>query len=95
VGCQLHGAACRTSEGWDQAHTDSDRPYTTEELAARSEAPHLHAYPSKQAYLLGWHTWRALRRDGRLTTAEAEVQFICLAERLEIPPEAARHMWAS
>ena len=32
-------------------------------------------YPTHDAYLLAWYTWRALRRDARLTDDELGAQF--------------------
>lgn len=41
-----------------------------EQLAASSPGPDRAAYTTDDAYLLDWYTWRALRRDGRLSDAE-------------------------
>jgi hypothetical protein len=70
IGCRLHGPACRTLWGYDQAHTDSTHPYTVEELASRQEAPHRYAYPTVEAYEEGFRTWRAMRRDDEPTYLE-------------------------
>lgn len=31
-------------------------------------------FPSHDAYLLAWYTWRSTRRDSRLTDAESEAK---------------------
>ena len=41
-----------------------------EQLAASSAGPDHAAHSTHGAYLLNWYTWRALRRDGRLSDAE-------------------------
>lgn len=73
--CRKHGAGCVVPWGYNPDHTDSDRPYTLDELNARREAPHRYAYPTLAAYLEGFHLWRALRRDARPNRAEADVLF--------------------
>jgi hypothetical protein len=79
---RLHGPGCRVAWGWDREHSDSDRPYTVDELAARHENPHFYAYPDEDAYLRGWNLWRALRRDGELNSAELDVVTILRTERV-------------
>lgn len=74
-GCRRHGRGCRVLWGYDQDHTDSDRPYTLDELAVRKDGPHRYAYPTDEAYKEGWHLWLALRRDARLSRAESDVIF--------------------
>ncbi|WP_425244840.1 hypothetical protein [Streptomyces sp. NEAU-NA10] len=37
--------------------------------------PRYEDYPTHDAYLLAWYTWRALRRDERLTDEELTAQF--------------------
>lgn len=82
-GCRRHGHGCQVPWGYDEAHTDSDRPYTTEELAARTECPHRFAYPTYDAYKEGWRLWRALRRDARPTPAEADTVWNLFLDRLD------------
>lgn len=72
--CRLHGRPCTIPPGWDRDHTDSPRPYTLDELEQRQECPHFGAYPDDDAYLLGWHIWRQIHRDGRLNEAESAVR---------------------
>lgn len=81
--CRLHGPGCSTQWGWDEAHTDSPRPYTLDELEHRQDDPHLYAYPDVDAHLAGWHLWRALRRDGRLNEEEEAVRWAGVEERLQ------------
>lgn len=40
-----------------------------------STEPRRQDFPTHDAYLLAWYTWRALRRDGELTDEERAVQF--------------------
>lgn len=80
--CRIHGRRCSIPWGYDRDHTDSDRPYTLAELAVRAECPHFYAYPTPDDYLAGWNLWRALRRDDRLTGAEADARFQVVAERI-------------
>lgn len=68
--CRLHGLGCGIRWGYDPVHTDSDRPYTLDELAARDDGPHRYAYPDNAAYVAGFRLWRALRRDSALTAVE-------------------------
>jgi len=82
--CRKHGRGCSVSWGYDQAHTDSDRPYTVEELGERAEAPHYFAYASNREYEQGFHIWRAMRRDDLLTAAEREARELVFLERLGI-----------
>lgn len=66
-------------------------PYTVDELDQLSQSPDRFAYPSHEAYLIGWYTWRALRRDGRLNEAEYAVQsetVLAHAERVLRAPDA-------
>jgi hypothetical protein len=77
--CRLHGEGCHVAWGYDRAHTDSTRPYTTEELAERLEGPHYYAYPTLEAYQEGYALWLALRRDARPTYLEG---LVALAVRL-------------
>ncbi|MEU9925106.1 hypothetical protein AB0H51_28125 [Streptomyces griseoluteus] len=69
--CRLHGEGCHVTWGYDQAHTDSRRPYTLQELAEREAPPHRYAYPTNEAYVQGFRLWRALRRDARPTHLES------------------------
>jgi hypothetical protein len=71
--CRAGHEGCRTPAGWDPEHSDQQTPYTLDQLAGREQAPHPGAYPDTQAYLLGFHVWRALRRDARLSAAEYAV----------------------
>ena len=80
--CRLHGPPCTTPPGWDPAHADSTRPYTLDELEQREESPHFGAYPDEDAYLLGWHTWRQIRRDSRLNEAESAVRWAGIERRI-------------
>lgn len=73
--CRLHGPRCSTPWGYDRAHTDSPRPYTPDELAARyacGNPPHRYAYASTADYVQGWELWRAIGRDGRLNPDEGQ-----------------------
>lgn len=46
--CRIHGPACSTPWGYDEAHTDQRHPYTIEQLAAPGRAaPHRFAYDSR------------------------------------------------
>ncbi|PNG22435.1 hypothetical protein [Streptomyces cahuitamycinicus] len=83
--CRIHGRGCRTPWGYDQAHTDSARPYTVEELSDRQEAPHRYAYPTAEAYVEGFRVWRAMRRDDELTPLER-----LLATSVRMAPLGAR-----
>lgn len=83
--CRLHGSGCAVAWGYDQAHTDSARPYTLEELADREDGPHYFAYPDTAAYEAAWHAWRALRRDSRLTAEEANAADGVRLARLGFP----------
>ncbi|OQQ12938.1 hypothetical protein B0675_36455 [Streptomyces sp. M41(2017)] len=84
MNCRKHGPGCSVRWGYDQEHTDSGRPYTAGELGERVEAPHRHAYSSAQEYELGFRTWRAMRRDDRLTAAEEQVREPLILGRLGI-----------
>ncbi len=46
------------------------------------EQPQYGDYPTKAAYELAWYTWRAIRRDGRLTRDEMEAQLDAIRERI-------------
>lgn len=74
LGCRLHGQRCQVPWGYDPAHTDSTRPYTVDELAARREAPHRYAYGPYRDYELAFYTWRSLHRDARLNAQEEDVR---------------------
>lgn len=80
--CRLHGPTCTIPWGWDTAHTDSPDPYTLAQLEGRTEPPHLHAYPTADAYRQGWHLWRALRWDAELNPAEADTRLAGVEEHL-------------
>lgn len=71
--CRAGHPNCCVPWGYDEAHTDSDRPYTLDELAERETAPHRYAYPTLDEYLYGFKLWRSLRRDARLTYAENDI----------------------
>ncbi|MFE1767250.1 hypothetical protein ACFW81_23905 [Streptomyces angustmyceticus] len=88
--CRLHGPGCRTPWGYDQAHTDSPRPYPLNELAEREQGPHRFAYSTTEAYELGWYTWRALRRDAEPTRAERDAAFEVLEAHLSAHPRRSR-----
>lgn len=91
LGCRVHGSSCRVPWGYDDAHTDSPRPYTLDELDARRLPPHRFAYPSLEAYLAGWELWRALKRDEAPTADEWEMLFRVRMERIaERAPEWLR-----
>lgn len=85
--CRLHGEGCHVTWGYDQAHTDSRRPYTVQELAEREAAPHRYAYPTNEAYVQGFRLWRALRHDAQPTYLErltaTAVQLAPLTGRLQ------------
>lgn len=70
--CRKHGRGCAIRWGYDREHTDTDRPYTVDELADRDEGPHFYAYPSHDDYVAGWTLWKALLRDSRPTAAEQD-----------------------
>lgn len=40
-----------------------------------SDEPSRQDFPDHDTYLLAWHTWRALRRDERLTDEERAARF--------------------
>lgn len=80
--CRIHGPGCGVPWGYDRDHTDSDLPYTLAELAERTDCPHFYAYPTSEDYLEGWNLWRALRRDDRLSGAEADVKWQLVQERI-------------
>lgn len=84
MGCRLHGPGCQVRWGYDQEHTDSDHPYSVDELGDRAEAPHRYAYPTVQQYEQGFHIWRAMRRDDRLTRAEEQAREPVVLARLGI-----------
>lgn len=84
TGCRIHGAGCRVPWGYDEAHTDSSRPYTLDELAERPDAPHRYAYPTVRDYERGFYLWRALQVDARLTRAERDAQDSVLLARMGI-----------
>lgn len=94
TGCRLHGRDCRVVWGYDRAHTDSTRPYTTEELAERESAPHRYAYPTVGEYRDGFTLWRALQRDARPTYLEnltaTAVRLAPVAGRLQYLPAGHR-----
>lgn len=73
LGCRIHGEACRTPWGYDEAHTDQRTPYTLDQLATRNCDPHYFAYSDAASYEQGWYLWRALRRDAEPNAAEADV----------------------
>ena len=83
--CRKHGKGCTVPWGYDSEHTDSDHPYSVDELAARVEAPHRYAYRSNREYELGFYTWRSMRRDGRLTRDEERAREPVLLAHLGIP----------
>lgn len=82
IGCRLHGPSCTAPPGWDREHSDSDRPYTVDELAARTQGPHFGAYDSYEDYMAGWALWKALLRDSRLSPQERAVVQPMRDERL-------------
>ncbi|MEO3875514.1 hypothetical protein ABGB18_42605 [Nonomuraea sp. B12E4] len=65
---------------------DPGGPYALDELAERKHCPHMSAYPSVEEYERGFHLWRALRRDGRLTMAESDAKMRVVVEHMN-----ARH----
>jgi hypothetical protein len=80
--CICPDLACPVPVGWDRAHSDTLRPYTLDELAARADGPHFHAYPGVEEYQAGWRLWRALRIESRLTPLEDFVRVLARAEIL-------------
>ena len=82
--CRKHGRGCAIRWGYDQDHSDTDRPYTLDELADRSDGPHFYAYPSHDEYVAGWQLWKALLRDSRPTTAEQDAADSARLARLGI-----------
>lgn len=86
--CRKHGRGCSVAWGYDQDHTDTDRPYTLDELADRQDGPHFCAYPSHDEYVAGWQLWKALRRDSRLATAERDAADSVRLARLGIHAES-------
>lgn len=89
--CRIHGPACAVPWGYDEAHTDQRHPYTPEQLADRQEGPHFYAYPTPEAYVEGWHLWRAYRRDERLNAEEAAVRWALIEAGIlgRLPPDIA------
>lgn len=83
--CRKHGRGCAVRWGYDQEHTDSNRPYTVDELSERIEAPHRYAYPTVRDYELGFYIWRAMRRDDRLARDEEQAREPMILARLGIP----------
>lgn len=71
--CRAGHRNCTVGWGYDEAHTDSPRPYTLDELAARTAPPHRFAYPSVEEYVDAFHLWRSLRRDAEQTHAERDI----------------------
>lgn len=53
-----------------------------------SEQPHREDFPTHDAYLLAWHTWRAIQRDGRLNDEE-------LAAAYAVKEARVRELFAS
>lgn len=49
-------------------------------LASLQRGPERYDYPTHDAYLLAWRTWRAIQRDNRPTQAEADIS---LAVRID------------
>ena len=49
--------------------------------------PRREDFPTRNAYLLAWYTWRAIQRDGRLTDEERTAQF-------EVTEAHIRHRFA-
>jgi hypothetical protein len=47
-------------------------------------APHRDDYPSYDAYIAAWHSWRIVRRDDRLNDEE-------LAAKYDVIEEYVRH----
>lgn len=45
--------------------------------------PRYEDYPTHDDYLLAWHTWRALRRDERLTDEELAAQFEVIEQAIK------------
>ena len=86
--CRKHGQGCNVRWGYDLDHTDSDHPYSVDELAGRHEAPHRYAYPSVREYELGFYTWRSMRRDDRLTRDEEQAREPMILRRLGISGES-------
>lgn len=87
--CRAGHPNCCVPWGYDEAHADSDRPYTLDELAERETAPHRYAYPTLDEYLFGFKLWRSLRRDARLTYDENDIvwrwQVEKMASELNLP----------
>lgn len=73
IRCRAGHLNCRIPWGYDGDHTDSDRPYTLDELAARRDPPHRYAYPTVDEYVFAFKLWRSLRRDACQSDAEREV----------------------
>lgn len=44
--------------------------------------PRREDFPTHDAYLLAWHTWRALQRDGRLNGEELAAAYDAKEERV-------------
>lgn len=51
-------------------------------LGGMDQEPRYGDYPTTAAYELAWYTWRAVRRDSRLTDAESWARFEVMRERL-------------
>lgn len=82
--CRKHGEGCAIPWGYDPNHTDSDHPYSVDELERRQEAPHRFAYPSAREYEFGFYIWRSMRRDDRLTRDEERAREPVILARLGI-----------
>jgi hypothetical protein len=50
-------------------------------LALSDRAPHREHYATLDGYLQAFYLWRALRRDGRLNSAELDARFNAVYER--------------
>ncbi|MET9517386.1 hypothetical protein [Streptomyces sp. NPDC002994] len=83
-GCRKHGPRCQVPWGYDEAHTDSARPYTLDELAEREAGPHRYAYPTVTEYEQAFYLWRALRVDARLAKAEQDAKDQVMLARMGI-----------
>lgn len=42
--------------------------------------PRREDFPTRDAYLLAWHIWRAIKRDGRLSPEEHAVRWAVVEE---------------
>lgn len=76
---------------WLRAQIDLDEAHAKKDLEDREAGPEPYRpdFGPLEDYLAAWHYWRAVRRDARLTGAEADVQLAVQIERVEQWPGRA------